>query len=735
MPQDNPIIIEALARFREAEEAEHENREAAANDLRMLAGGLGQWDPEDVRARTAGPYKRPCITVNKLRGPVFSIVNEGRQNRPGPKVSAVSGGADEDVAEVAEGMLRHIDYASGADAAYDTGYEYAVSSSFGAWRYTTEYVRGSVDKKEIRVVRIADPSGVYFDPYCQEVDCSDAGYAFVRRRISAKDFEKKYPKAQAVSVAFGDDSADAFWFDKDGLILAEYWRVEKKKRKLQEWSDGVTRYEDDKKAHKDKPKGATVVDEREEDVPTIKMYLINGVEVLEESEWPGRWIPIVPVWGPELYVGGRRMVFSAIRDALDPQKMLNYAETINAETMALAPRPKWVGWIGQFKSKFQDWISANTSNKPFLEVDVPSDPLAPKEFPHYQTFEPPTQSLNMAAERASQNIQALTGVYDESLGKARGDQSGRAISALQKAGDIGNYHYSDNFIRALKHGYSIVLDLIPKIYDTEREERIIGADGVGKVIKVNQPFIDPKTGQIKTLMLDAGDYDVTVSVGPNYDSQREQAKDFANLLVKEAPQIMPQVIDLLIKLQHLGPIGDQMAERLTAPQYRKDGQQDPAAMAQQFQQMQVAHQQLLQVAQEQKQKLDTDAVKMQGQMQIKQMELQSEERQKAAALASTERIAAVRAQLEGAAIGVDFNKYTASLEAKRATDQANMIFNQAHEVGTQAQDHANALQATAMDQAHQQQMAEADRTHQAGMAEQAQQAQQEMAAQQPQGEA
>lgn len=732
MPQDNPIIVEALERFREAEEAERENRLAAANDLRFLAGD--QWDPEDVRRRTVGPYKRPCITVNKLRGPVFSIVNEGRQNRPGPKVSAVSGGADEDVAEVSEGMLRHIDYASGADAAYDTAYEYAVSSSFGAWRYTTEFVRGSVDKKEVRVVRIPDPSGVYFDPYCQEVDCSDAGYAFVRRRISEKDFKRKYPKAQAVSVAFGDDSADALWFDKDGLILAEYWRVEKTKRKLQEWSDGKTFYEDDPKAKKSLTPGATVVDERMDETQVVKMYLINGVEVLEESEWPGKWIPIVPVWGPEIYVDGRRKIFSAIRDAIDSQKILNYAETIKAETLALAPRPKWVGWVGQFKTKLLDWVGANTSNQPFLEVDTPADPNAPKQHPHYQTFEPPTQALNIAAEGASSNIQALTGVYDESLGKARGDQSGRAISALQKAGDIGNFHYSDNFIRALKHGYRIVLDLIPKVYDTEREERIIGADGAGKVVKVNQPFIDPKTGEIKTLMLDAGQYDVTVSVGPNYDSQREKAIDFANLLVKQDPQVFMPIIDLIIKTQNLGPLGDQMAERLTPPQYRKDGQQDPAAMAQQFQQMQGAFQQLQQVANEQKQKLDTDAVKMQAQMQMKQMELQSRERQTAAELASTERIAAVRAQLEGAAISVDLNKFSAQIEAKRATDQANLIFNQAHDVGTQAQDHANELQATAMQQQHEQQMAEADRQHQAGMAQQAQQAQQDLAAQQPQGD-
>jgi len=67
-----------------------------------------------------------------------------------------------------------------------------------------------------------------------------------------------------------------------------------------------------------------------------------------------------------------------------------------------------------------------------------------------------------------------------------GNISGKALNGQQQQVDMTNYHYYDNLTKSIAQTGRIILDLIPKIYDSERVMRIIGVDGKPDLITINE---------------------------------------------------------------------------------------------------------------------------------------------------------------------------------------------------------------------------------------------------------
>ena len=568
------------SRFTMALSAYSESREDELDDLRFMAGSPdNQWQwPADVLA-TRGSVQgqtinaRPCLTINKLPQHVRQVTNQQRQNRPSGKVIPADDNADVAVAEVFDGIIRHIEYMSDADVAYDTACDNQVTYGEGYIRVLTEYAREDSFDQDLRIGRVRNSFSVYMDPAIQDPCGSDAQWCFITEDLLKADYERMFPDAAPVSSILargvGDQSL-SMWISENTIRIAEYFYIDHQKATLNLYPGNVTAFKDTPqdaqlKAMFGKPVRTRTVDRRK-----VMWLKTNGYEVLDEREWPGKYIPVVRVVGNEFEVDGRLFVSGLVRNAKDAQRMYNYWTSQEAEMLALAPKAPFIGYGGQFEGYENQWKTANTTNWPYLEVNPDVTDGAGGVLPLPQRAQPPLPQTGLIQAKmgADEDIKAATGQYNASLGMQGNERSGKAITAREKQGDVGTYHYVDNLARAIRHVTRQLVDLIPKIYDTQRIARIIGLDGEVSMVKINpdQPepvrkIMDQNGGVIEKIYNpNVGNYDVMVTTGPGYMTKRQEALDAMSTILQSNPQLWAVAGDLFIKNMDW-PGAQEMAER------------------------------------------------------------------------------------------------------------------------------------------------------------------------------
>ena len=612
------ILATARARLDLAVSALAESREDEIDDLRFYAGSPDnhwQW-PADVLA-TRGAVQgqtinaRPCLTINKLPQHVRQVTNDQRQNRPGAKVIPVDDNADVEVADIFNGMIRHIEYISDADVAYDTACENQVSYGEGYLRLLTEYCEDNTFDQDIKIGRVRNSFSVYMDPTIQDPTGADAKWCFVTEDVTKAEFERMYPDASPIttlqSLGVGDQSISN-WLNEDTIRIADYYYIDFDRTTLNLYPGNATAFEgtpEDKqlRAIYGKPKKS-----RESDRPKVKYCKINGYEILEEREWAGKYIPVIRIVGNEFEVDGRLYVSGLVRNAKDAQRMYNYWVSQEAEMLALAPKAPFIGYGGQFEGYENQWKTANTQNWPYLEVNPDVTDGQGGMLPLPQRAQPPMASsgLLQAKAGASEDIKSTTGQYNASLGMGSNERSGKAILARQREGDVGTYHYGDNLARGVRHVARQLVDLIPKIYDTQRIARIIGEDGETKMIKINPEQQQPvnKIMDERGIVIEkiynpgVGKYDVVAITGPGYATKRQEALEAMAQLLQGNPQLWAVAGDLFVKNMDW-PGAQEMSKRFAKtidPKFLSDGEDNPALQAAQ-QQMQAMGQEMEQMHQ------------------------------------------------------------------------------------------------------------------------------------------
>jgi hypothetical protein len=578
---DEDVLDLARKRFQSAEEAEREIRTLGLEDLKFSVGE--QW-PDDLR-RKRELEKRPCLTINRLSHSIRQVVNEQLKNPISSKVSPVDDKADIETAKIYNGMLRHIQYASDASTAYGTAFNFAARASFGYFRLLTEYCDPFSFDQEIRIARIRNPFTVYLDPNYQQPDGSDANWGFIFEDISKEEYDEKYPDSKLASMddwlSIGDSRSE--WITKDTIRVAEYFSKETKEITIVQLADGQV-------VDKALLQGdEQIINERKSYVSVIKWRLINGVEVLEEKILPGsgKWIPIIPVLGEEICFEGKRILEGVVRHAKDSQRMYNYWATAETETIALAPKAPFIGVEGQFEGHESKWRSANTENYPYLEYKAKTigGQIAPP--PQRNVIEPPVMAITQARMQASEDLKATTGIYDAALGARSNETSGVAIKNRAVQAQTSNYHLVDNLSKSVRHCGRISIDWMPYVYDGARAVRILGEDGAEEIIRINQEF--ERKGEIVNYDLSRGKYDVTVSVGPSYESKRQEAVDAMLEFTRSMPGQAAVIADLLVKNMDW-PGAQEFAERLRKtlpPEFQSDGEKKsiPPEIKSQFDQM------------------------------------------------------------------------------------------------------------------------------------------------------
>ena len=589
------------SRFKMAMAAYSDSREDELDDLRFMAGSPdNQWQwPADVLA-TRGSVQgqtinaRPCLTINKLPQHVRQVTNEQRQNRPSGKVIPSDDKADIQVAEILDGVVKHIEYISDADVAYDTACDNQVTYGEGYIRILTEYCSEDSFDQDLKIGRVRNAFSVYMDPTIQDPCGADAQWCFVTQDMTKDEYERCFPDASPVSTlmsqGIGNESISA-WLNEDTIRIAEYFYYTHKSEKLNLYPDNQTAWANSPQDRQMAAMFGKPLRSRSVDRKKVMWVKTNGFDILEEREWAGKWIPVVRVIGNEWEVEGQIYISGLVRNAKDAQRMYNYWVSQEAEMLALAPKAPFIGYGGQFEGYEQQWKTANTTNWPYLEVNPDVTDGLGGSLPLPQRAQPPMASsgLLQAKAGAGEDIKATTGQYDASLGMSGNERSGKAIMAREKQGDVGTYHYVDNLARAIRHITRQLVDMIPKIYDTQRVARIIGVDGTVDMVKINPDQQHPvneirdQNGALieKIYNPTVGTYDVMVTTGPGYMTKRQEALDAMSQILQTNPQLWSVAGDLFIKNMDW-PGAQEMADRfkkILDPKVLADDNQSPEMTA------------------------------------------------------------------------------------------------------------------------------------------------------------
>ncbi len=693
----NPVQ-QALDRFKLAAEADRAQRERELEDIAFVDKPETQW-PSDVREMRAGGTfgasvvaARPCLSLSQLNAPIDQVMSQARNARLAVQINPKSGGATKETAETIQGLYRNIEVESRAQLARNWAFERAIKGGRGYYRILKAYANDGDEDLDIIIARILNQHSVYLDPFHQEPDGSDAEWGFIVADLPWAKYKRDYKTKKGKDGK--DVPSELAGYDNDQLSsLGDA---------APEWCNG------EGEARTVRIAEYFCVHEDESGKRYIKWQKINAIEVLEEQDWEGRYIPIVQVIGKEININGERLYTGIVGPAKDAQRSYNYMRSAEVEAIGLAPKAPWLVMEGQIEGYEREWDQSNVRNLSRLTYRPKNlgGTFAPP--PQRMVAEPAIQALSLASRQAKDDLQTITGQFNEAQGKGAGaSQSGRAIQALQQQSEQGTSGYLDNLANiSMTYEARIVLDLMPHVYN--RPGRVVkilqGDDDQASNVMLNQPFTRapqteqpqpvqpglPPQGEVEHYQLSPEDrYSCTVSIGKSYSTKMEQANAMFGELSQAVPQLVPLFAGPWVRQMNL-PGSEEIADRfdrsLPPGIAQKEGEApDPRIAQQQVQQMQQQMQQMGQMLQE-----------AQSGIQAKAMEIQSKEKIAAAELALKDKIAQMQSDLD---MLKEQNKM--AIEQQKLHVQAS----------TAAMQEQSQHDLQAKDQAHAQQMSEVELQH------------------------
>lgn len=649
--------------YEDVAEAWRDNRQRMLEDLRFSNPvEPEQWDKEAKRLRDG----RPCLTLDRTNQYIVQVVNTGRMNKPGINCMPADGGADVDVAEALDGIIRHIEYRSRAQIAYDWALEGAARCGVGWLRVVPRVVDPRSNLQEICIDRVADHLSCMVDG--DQPDGSDAMNGFAETLIPKKRFSKLYPKAKAQSW---DGSGDGTWIVGDMVRVCEHQYVDESERTMvavkdpntaeelnlteEEFAELVTRigYTPEFRTYTAKSR-------------SVKWLTFNGAEVLEETTLPGQYIGIVPVIGYEAVIEGERYLCGVTRRLMESQRAYNYERSAGIEATALQPKaPLMVPAesIEGHESHYETLNQGQPAYLPYNALDAEGRQLPPP-----QRISPPAfpAAFAQAGQQAIADMESAVGMYQANLGQPNNATSGRQERERKMQGDVATFHFVDNLSRSIEHLGRVVVGMIPVVYDTPRQAKILGIDGQQGEVQIDPSMEAPsiKRGRkVVAINPAAGRYDVRVKTGPSYTTQRQESAESMRDALQAAPYAAPVLLPAMVKAQDW-PESERIARGLKAlapPEVRdamgddEEAEPIPPQALQQMQQMQGQMQQMAQMldaAQAEIERLTAEAQSKQADLMARLQEAEiaamGKVREKEIEAAATVQTAAIDAETQAA---------------------------------------------------------------------------------------
>lgn len=528
MAEEENLVEKARKNFKRDKEYWSSIYAKGLEDAKFLSDDeYAQWNEQDYQARIQS--RRPALTIDQLGQFVHQVVNDIRINTPTINVIPTGEDSDQDTAEIFKGLIKNIEYASNADNAYDTSALNSVKSSIGFIRVDHDYVDENSFDQELVIKRVVNPFAVWLDGESIEIDGRDAKRATLIEKMCVHEFKEKYPDKDPVCF---EEESKSKQNDDDMISIAEIFQIDEEEKTIGIDDNGnVFEYKE----------GMPAKRTRKVKSRTVKRLKMSGQDVLEETTFPGKYIPVVPVYGEENWIDGERNIFSLIRKSKDAQRMFNYWKSLETELLMKAPQAPIMAAEGQVEEYSADWLNPSKAMVlRYKTTDANGNPAPPP-----QRLEPPTIPTGIvnASRQTVDDIKSTMGIYNASLGQRSNEQSGVAINARKQEGDVATFHFSDNLMKSICQVGRILVNAIPEVYDTPRILRIIGMEDEPKMVGINgQPDEEGKTYD-----LTRGRYDVKVVTGANYTTLRQEAVSALQATFQAAPELMNVMGDLYFK--------------------------------------------------------------------------------------------------------------------------------------------------------------------------------------------
>jgi hypothetical protein len=577
------IHREAIEEYERGWERERSNIEEAYDDLRFKRGRVSdQWDPIALQARKG----RPTHVNNKIPQFIRQVTGDQRQMRPSIEVVPTDSGADQDVADIRGGIIRYIENRSHAKWIYNQAGDSQVACGIGHWEVETEYAHAGTFNQEIRISLIEDGVAVIWDADAKLLTREDANHCFVPSDRTTAAFQRDWPDARADgfdTTLGGKSNSGAFdsWVTDDFIRQMVYWKKMPLKRLLGQGPDGAMQDLTEKTKDYTPQQVKQLIREGKtrgirigmRDSYRICRFLMTTHEILEEKSWKGMHIPVIPIIGEETRIAREIHRTGLVRPVKDLQRMVNYYASAETEVIALQPKAPYLGTKVMFQDRYDLWDTANTEMHPFLEYTP--DRLVPSGKP--ERIRPPDASaaIQQGAITAAADMKEVLGIYNASLGAKSNETSGIAIKERDRQGDTGTFLYTDNMALAILRTAVVVDDLVPHVYDTERQMRIIGNDGKQALVTINRARMIEGKADVEN-DLSVGAYDVSMEQGPSYATKREESRDGMMEFIKAVPNAAPLIGDLIAQNQdwnNAKEIGERLQEMLPPPIKQKRQQE------------------------------------------------------------------------------------------------------------------------------------------------------------------
>lgn len=606
--RDRELVEQAKTHFRAVEQAESKWRMRALDDLRFRAGET-QWETSVMAARSQRGQERPCLVMNLFPKYLHQIVNEARLNPVAMKAVPADGGADIKTAQVIQGLMRAIEVASDADVAYDTAIEHAATMGKGYWRLLTEYSDPWSFEQDVRIKRVLNPFAVYLDHTARiDPDYHTARYGLVVERVPKEWVCDTYGISQSMYAGWANRGDS--WVYRDETQVADYYVKRDHPFWLLRLPDGGMRYvpiveapedaEGDEQEDLLQDQGWHLLEarlreqgvvpllpdeqgamehrdvrKRQSAMGLVRWLKIVGEMVVEQSFWPGQFIPIVPVLGEEVLMEHEIDYRGIVRDAQDAQRMFNYSRSSAAEALTLAPKAPFIGTPQQFEGYEEMWGSANSEaySALYYNAHVVNGAVLPA--PYRVQAEPQIEAVTNFANQSAADMHAIIGIYPSAVGDQSNEVSGIAIRNRQQQSQMGSAHYDLNRQRAIRYTARQLVDLIPRIYvEPGRVARVMGEDGTEEFVALHpqaremqgeelQQLKDLGKGITGVFALGMGKYDVIASSGPSYQNKRQETGDRLVALAAAIPKVAELMPDLIVGTQDFDE-SDEGARRLRA---------------------------------------------------------------------------------------------------------------------------------------------------------------------------
>lgn len=581
----DPTVQEAMDRFEVAQDWESHARKGYDYDLKFAnadSENLDQWDNEMASSRSA--VERPVLTVNKVRQHNLAIVNDARENKPSMKVMATGNEATYESAQAWSAILRRVEYQSQAGDVYTTATRFMVDAGIGYARVVTKYVDDKSFDQDVYIKSVPNPKLVYIDPDAREPGKGDMNWAFIFEDLTEEGFRIKYKRYDEFVSKTDTTFGQSPWLSEKNIRVAEYYRRVKEEFKLyatQYNRDNPQMVDDEYRFYKESELKLLPPDwrmailkhpstrSRTASSMKVEWKLIIGHRVVEEADWPGEEIPLVPFCAEEIVIEGKMDRISHTRSMRDPQRIYNYWTSASVEYGALQTKTPWITPVEAIEGFADYWANANTENASYLPYNAWDD--NGQQIPAPQRVQPPVSSPVAldGLKVSSMELEMVSGQYAPAMGQPGNERTGKAINERQRMGDRATYHYIDAVGTAVARIGRICLDVIPKIYDTKRAFMVLAEDGTTMNMKIDptaqKAYAETQAQNMQTveriLNPALGKYDVMADVGPGYATRREEAFNAFTLLLTQNPQLTAVIGDLMLKAGDF-PLADEAAQRL-----------------------------------------------------------------------------------------------------------------------------------------------------------------------------